>query len=204
MARADEQYERVQPETRAAWRRWLARNHASSPGVWVIAWKKVSGRVSPPYNDVVEEALCYGWVDSRPMRIDEERAALLYTPRKPKSVWAATNKARVERLIASGLMRPAGLATIEVAKRNGSWDTLTAVDAMTEPDDLVRAFAKQRTARKHWDAFPPGERKRILAWITMAKREETRAKRIEETVTLAAQNVRANLWVPKEQRADGA
>ena len=200
MARADERYERIQPETRAAWRRWLARNHASSPGVWFVAWKKASGRVSPPYDDMIEEALCYGWVDSRPMRIDDDRAALLFTPRKPKSVWAVTNKVRVERLIAAGKMQPAGLATIEVAKANGSWDALTSVEAMLEPDDLLHAFGRKRVARRNWDAFPSGERKRILGWIASAKRPETRAKRIEETVTLAAQNVRANVWAQKERR----
>ncbi len=199
MAR-DESYERVQPKTRAEWRRWLAKHHDSAPGVWFVAWKKASGNASPSYDEQVEEALCFGWIDSRPQRIDDERAALLFTPRKPKSVWAATNKARVERLIAQGRMQPAGLAAIEVAKQNGSWHALTDVDAMIEPDDLVAALAREPAARGHWDAFPPGERKRLLYWITSAKRPETRAKRVEETVTQAAQNVRANAWVPKERR----
>ncbi len=200
MARANEQFERVHPKTRAEWRRWLAKHHETSPGAWVITWKKASGQTGPSYADCVEEALCFGWIDSRPQKIDEHRTALLYTPRKPKSVWAASNKERVERLIAGGLMQPAGLATIEVAKQNGSWHALTDVDAMIEPDDLVAALNRDRTARGHWDAFPPGERKRILYWITSAKRPETRAKRVEETVALAAQNVRANQWVPKDQR----
>ena len=197
---ASDEYERVQPKTRAEWRRWLAKYHESAPGVWFVAWKKASGNVSPSYDDQVEEALCFGWIDSRPMRIDEDRAALLFTPRKPKSVWAATNKARVERLIAAGLMQPAGLATIEVAKQNGAWDTLGNTEAYEEPADLLAALKRDRTARRYWDAFPPGERKRILQWIVTAKRPETRAKRVEETVTLAAQNVRANLWVPKDHR----
>ena len=199
MAR-DESYERVQPKTRAEWRQWLAKHHDSAPGVWFVVWKKASGNASPSYDEQVEEALCFGWIDSRPQRIDDERAALLFTPRKPKSVWAATNKARVERLIAQERMQPAGLAAIEVAKQNGSWHALTDVDAMIEPDDLVAALAREPAARRHWDAFPPGERKRLLYWITSAKRPETRAKRVEETVTQAAQNVRANAWVPKERR----
>ncbi|MEI6665292.1 MAG: YdeI/OmpD-associated family protein, partial [Chloroflexota bacterium] len=197
---ASDAYERLQPKTRAEWRRWLTKHHASAPGVWVVSWKKGAPGVSPPYDEVVQEALCFGWIDSRPLRIDDERHALLYTPRKPRSVWAASNKGRVEQLIAAGKMRPAGLAAIEVAQANGSWDALTAIDANIEPDDLVAALKRNKTARKHWDAFPPGERRRIAYWITSAKRPETRAKRVEETVTLAAQNVRANVWVPKEQR----
>ena len=197
---ASNEYERVQPKTRAEWRRWLAKHHDSAPGVWFVAWKKASGNVSPSYDEQVEEALCFGWIDSRPQKVDDERAALLFTPRKPRSGWAGTNKARVERLIADGKMQPAGLAKIEAAKRDGSWDALTASEALDEPPELAAAFRRDATARRHWDAFPPGVRKAILQWITSAKRDETRAKRVEETVTLAAQNVRANQWTPKERR----
>ncbi|MEI7925164.1 MAG: YdeI/OmpD-associated family protein [Chloroflexota bacterium] len=200
MARADEQFEQVHPKTRAEWRRWLARHHETSPGVWVITWKKASGQTGPSYADCVEEALCFGWIDSRPQKIDEHRTALLYTPRKPKSGWAGTNKERVERLLAAGQMQPAGLAKIEAAKRDGSWDALTASEALEMPPELVAAFKRDRVARGHWDAFPAGVRKAILQWITSAKRDETRVKRIEETVTLAAQNVRANQWTPKDRR----
>lgn len=203
MAASDE-YERVQPKTRAEWRRWLAKHHDTAPGVWFVAWKKASGNVSPSYDEQVEEALCFGWIDSRPQKVDEDRAALLFTPRKPRSGWAGTNKARVERLIADGEMQPAGLAKIEAAKRDGSWDALTASEALDEPAELAAAFRRDATARQHWDAFPPGVRKAILEWITSAKRDETRAKRIEETVTLAAQNVRANQWTPKERRQAGS
>lgn len=197
---ASDAYDEVQPKTRAEWRRWLAKHHDTAPGVWFVAWKKASGNVSPSYEEAVEEALCFGWVDSRSRKIDEHRAALLYTPRKPKSGWAATNKARVERLIAEGKMQPAGLAAIEVAKANGSWGALDQSEAYEEPADLRAALKRNRDARRYWDAFPPGVRKAILAWITTAKRDETRAKRIEETVTLAAQNVRANQWTPKDRR----
>ncbi|RLT27684.1 MAG: hypothetical protein DWI48_02750 [Chloroflexi bacterium] len=197
---ASDAYERLQPATRAEWRRWLTKHHTSAPGVWIVSFKKGASGVSVPYEEIVQEALCFGWIDSRPLRIDEERHALLYTPRKPRSIWAASNKARVAVLIASGKMRPAGLAAIELAQANGSWDALTAIDANIEPEDLVAALKRNKLARKYWDAFPGGERRRIAYWITSAKRPETRAKRVEETVTLAAQNVRANVWVPKEQR----
>lgn len=197
---AGESYEEVQPKTRAEWRRWLAKHHDSAPGVWFVGWKKASGKTSPTYDEQVEEALCFGWIDSRLRPIDADRAALLFTPRRARSAWAGTNKARVERLIAEGRMQPAGLARVEAAKRDGSWDLLTAVEAMVEPDDLVAALAGNRDARRHWDAFPPSVRRQLLFWIVSAKRAETRAKRIAETVTLAAQNVRANERPPRAPR----
>lgn len=197
---ASDAYDEVQPRTRAEWRRWLAKHHDSAPGVWFVAWKKGSGNVSPSYDDQVEEALCFGWVDSRPKKVDGERAALLFTPRKPRSGWAATNKARVERLIAGGRMHPAGLAKVEAARADGSWSALDGSEAYEEPADLVAALRRNRDAKRYWDAFPPGVRKAILQWITTAKRDETRARRIEETVTLAAQNVRANQWTPPDRR----
>ncbi len=111
---------------------------------------------------------------------------------KPGSIWAKSNKARVERLIAQGLMRPEGLAKIEAAKADGSWNALDEVEALTLPDDLREALANNIDARRHFEAFPPGSQKMILYWIVSAKRPETRAKRIAETVRLAAQNIRAN------------
>lgn len=148
MAASDE-YKRVQPKTRAEWRRWLARHHDSAPGVWFVAWKKSRGNVSPSYDEQVEKALCFGWVDSRPQKVNDERAALLFTPRKPRSGWAGTNKTRVERLIADGKMQPAGLAKIEAAKRDGSWDALTASEALDEPAELVAGLRRDATARRH-------------------------------------------------------
>ena len=186
--------EPIHPKTRAAWRAWLARHHARTAGVWLISYKKAAGKPSVEYEAAVEEALCYGWVDSKPRKLDAERTMLWFAPRKPGSGWARTNKARVERLVAVGLMRPAGLAKVESAKRDGSWNRLDAVEALEIPPDLARALARHRPAAQHFDAFPRSVKRGILEWIASAKRPETRSKRVEETARLAARNVRANQW----------
>ncbi len=182
----------VHPETRAEWRRWLAENHASSDGVWLVSWKVATGRPVIPYDEVVEEALCVGWIDSRGNRLDHERHLLLLTPRKPGSGWSRSNKRRVERLTAAGLMRPAGLAAVAAAVADGSWTALDAVEDLIEPDELAAALDAVPAARERWDGFSPSARKGILQWIATAKRPETRAKRISETVRLAAEGRRAN------------
>ncbi len=186
----------VHPGTRQAWREWLAENHAASPGVWLVFDKKGSGRRDLVYAEAVEEALCFGWIDSRPNKIDEHRYKQLYSPRKPKSAWSKLNKQRVEKLIDQGLMTPAGLEKIEASKQDGSWSVLDAVEELTVPPDLEAALTANSAARKYFTAFPTSVKKSILWWIESAKRPETRAKRVEETVTLAARNVRANQYRP--------
>jgi len=190
MPSVTDDYGRVQPATRTVWRQWLATNHGEAPGVWVVLWKKGSGHVGPSYEDVVEECLCVGWIDSRRIGVDDDRSALLCTPRKARSPWADSNKERVRRLIDEHLMRPAGLAAIETAKRNGAWGAEARVDASAVPDDLARALAKNATAQKHWDAFPPSVRKWFIGWVTSAKRPDTRMRRIEGTVKQSKQNER--------------
>ena len=188
----------AEPRTRAAWRRWLAAHHASSDGCWVTYRKKKAATPRDPgYEELVQEALCFGWVDSRPGTVDDERTRLYFSPRRPGSAWAATNKARVERLIADGLMTPSGLAAIERAKADGSWSRIDGSEAAVEPDDLLAAFRRHRGSKAHWDAFPTGVRRQILQWIEQARRAETRAARIEETASCAARNVRANQGRPK-------
>lgn len=177
---------------RAAWRAWLTDNHASASGIWLVYFKKESGWPRVAYDDAVEEALCFGWVDSRPNEIDADRYMQLFSPRKAKSPWSRLNKTRVEALIAQGLMMPAGLAKIEAAKQDGSWTAYDAIEDLTMPPDLAAALAANPTAQGYFDAFPPTSKKNILWWIHSAKRPETRAKRIEETVRLAAQNLKAN------------
>lgn len=191
---AADHYERIHPETRGEWRGWLAENHRDSKGVWLISWKKASGRAPIPYEDAVEEALCFGWVDSLVRGLDEMRAMLLYTPRKPTSNWSRPNKERVERLIAAGLMAPAGQEVVDLAKANGTWNALDDVENLVVPPDLADAFARHPGSAQNWDAFPRSAKRGILEWILTAKRPETRAKRIEETASLAAQGERANQW----------
>ena len=189
---SDDGIERYYAPDRRAWREWLEQHHAGSSGVWLIYYKKESGKPRVPYDEAVEEALCFGWVDSRPNVLDDERYMQLFSPRKPGSPWSRLNKRRVERLIAQGLMAPAGMAAIEAAKRDGSWDVYDAIEDLTVPDDLRAALAANDEARAYFDAFSPTSKKNILWWIASARRPETRAKRIEETVRLAAQNIKAN------------
>ena len=181
----------VHPPDRAAWRAWLDAHHTQSEGVWMIAYRKSTGRPTVTYEEAVEEALCFGWVDSRDRSLDEARTMLWFAPRRPGSTWAASNKARVERLIAQGRMTPAGLARVEAAKADGSWHALDAVEALEVPPDLTAALAAHGDAARHFDAFPKSARKAIIDWIRTAKRPETRARRIEETARQAVENVRA-------------
>ena len=195
--RAAEDYPRVEVGSRDELRAWLAGAHASSRGAWVVTWKKhVTGKHVEAAT-VAEEALCFGWVDSLPRALDDDRSMLLVTPRKAKSAWSAVNKQRVERLVAAGLMTPAGLAVVEAAKRSGTWAALDAVEALTLPPDLIATFDDApAVARAHFDTFPRSVKRAILEWIQSAKKPETRKKRIEETVALAEKNVRANQWRP--------
>ena len=193
--------ERVEVTSRAGWRAWLTEHHTSSPGVWVVTYKKDSGGPHVPYEDVVEEALAFGWVDSQGRRLDEARWQLYCAPRKRRSAWSRANRARIERLAATGLMTPAGQAAVDEAKASGAWLAIEHAEAGEEPDDLVAALEAEPDARRHWDAFPPSTKRAILEWIGTAKRAATRARRIEETARLAAQDIRANQWRrPKGQR----
>lgn len=186
-------FERIHPETRAEWRAWLQEHHATSPGVWLIHWRTSSGRRRLRYDDIVEEALCFGWIDSRMRRLDDDRSMIAMTPRRPASVWARSNKDRIERLTAEGRMAEAGLRTVSAAKANGSWHALDDVDALLVPDDLAAALAADERARRHFDAFPPSARRMILHWIGSARRVQTRQRRIAETVRLAAADTRAGV-----------
>lgn len=182
--------ERIHPETRAEWRAWLEEHHERSAGVWLVQWRAATGRRRLSYDELVEEALCFGWIDSRARRLDDDRSMITMTPRRPRSVWSRPNKERVERLIAEARMTAAGLRAVETAKANGSWEALDDVDAMIVPDDLLAALALSHQAVRHFDAFTPSAKKMILHWIKSAQREGTRKRRIEETVRLAAENRR--------------
>ena len=180
------------PKTRAEWRRWLQTHHATARGVQLVYARRGTGLPSIAYDEAVEEALCFGWIDSTERKLDEQRYMQLFTPRKPKSSWSKSNKERVARLAEAGLMTDAGMARIEAAKADGSWSFLDAIEALEIPRDLAAALAKNAKALANFEAFPPSSKKIILLWIATAKREETRAKRIAETVALAGRNLRAN------------
>jgi uncharacterized protein YdeI (YjbR/CyaY-like superfamily) len=184
----------VHPKTRAEWRDWLAQHHTQKEGIWLVSYKKATGKSRFDYDEAVEEALCFGWIDSKGNKLDDERSMLWFAPRKPGTGWSKLNKSRVERLTADGLMMPAGLAKIEAAKQDGSWNVLDSVEALEIPPDLRKALASNQTAGQYFEAFPRSVKRAILEWISNAKKSETRAKRIEETVTLAEKNIRANQW----------
>ena len=193
MGRHKDGREIVEVPDRAAWRRWLAERHEQRDAIWLVFHKRTSGGTSPSYDEAVEEALCFGWIDSTVNRLDDERSLQLFAPRKPRGTWSASNKERVARLEAAGLLAPAGLAAIERAKENGSWNALDAVERLEEPPDLSAALDATPAAREQWNGFSPSSRKAILWWIVSAKRPETRARRVEQTVRMAAQGLRAQL-----------
>jgi uncharacterized protein YdeI (YjbR/CyaY-like superfamily) len=182
----------VGPFDRAGWRDWLSANHATMKGVYLVSWRRGSGRPSVSYEDAVEEALCVGWIDSSGRVLDDERSIQWFAPRRARSVWARSNKERVARLTAAGLMLPAGLAVIEEAKRSGMWALLDDVEKLIVPDDLANALAAAPPARTNWDAFPPSTRRMLLQWVVEARRPDTRAKRISTIAEKAARNERAN------------
>lgn len=188
------------PAGRKQWRNWLQKNHTKANHVWLILYKKESNKPTITYAEVVEEALCFGWIDSKPNKRDDESYFLFIAPRKPKSVWSALNKTRIEKLLKENKITAAGLEKIEAAKKDGSWFALDKVDAMEMPAALKKAFAKNKTALKNFEAFPASVKKAIYQWMQTAKTEATLNKRIEETVILAAQNIRANQWKPKTDK----
>jgi uncharacterized protein YdeI (YjbR/CyaY-like superfamily) len=185
-----EEGERFHPESRAEWRAWLTEHHGRRDEVWLVLWRQRSGRTGLTYEEAVLEALCFGWIDGRSAGLDDERTMLRFSPRRRGSGWARSNKQRVERLLAEGLMTEAGLALIEEAKRDGSWTRLDAVEDLVVPDDLAAALASHPGARESWDGFPRSVRRAALLWLVEARRPETRAKRVAETARLTARGER--------------
>jgi uncharacterized protein YdeI (YjbR/CyaY-like superfamily) len=179
--------------TREHWRNWLSENHDSQSQIWLVYYKKHTGKQSVTQAEGVEEALCFGWIDSIVKRIDDEKYMQKYTPRKDKSNWSATNKKRVEKLIKEGRMTPAGMKKVKTAKRDGSWDSLSDVEKATVPDDLKKALTKNVRAKKNFDKFAPYQKKQYLWWLQSARRAETREKRIREIVERARQNIKPGI-----------
>jgi len=175
---AEAPYARFKPKSRAAWRAWLKKNHAKAPGVVLVYAKKHTGLSSLDWDEAVEEALCFGWIDSKRMPLDADFFLQIFTPRKPKSRWSGLNKKRVAALIEAGLMAPAGHAAIDLAKKTGSWSALDHVDAMTMPPDLKKAIAATLGAAAKFKALTPGRQKQFLYFMNDAKKAETRLKRI--------------------------
>jgi uncharacterized protein YdeI (YjbR/CyaY-like superfamily) len=182
---------------RAELRDWLATNFARMEPVWLISGKKAARDAYLPYADIVEEALCFGWVDSLPRAFDKTHSMLLLSPRRPGSAWSKPNRDRVERLVAAGLMHPAGLAKVMAAKADGSWDFLKAAESGYIPDDLAAALEAVPGARTNYDAFSAAVRRRIAEFLMRAKRPETRAARIGKVVEGARAGRDPLIWKPK-------
>ena len=179
------------PKDLAAWRSWLVAHHDDTRGVWVVSWRKPSGRPPVPYADLVEEAICFGWIDSTVNPLDDDRALQLMTPRKAKSAWTRLNRRRAADLEAQGRMTDAGRAAIEVAQANGWWTISDSVEDLLEPDDLTTALDAVPAARQAWDGFPPSARKQMLWMLVSAGKPDTRARRVEKIVAEAAEGRRA-------------
>lgn len=182
----------LHPESASAWRDWLADHHRTVDGVWLARWTTATGHQPIAYESIVEEALCFGWIDGLVNSLPDGRQAHLMTPRRRGSGWSLSNKDRVARLTAAGRMTAAGLAVIEAARADGSWTMHDDADALIEPGDLAAALDARPGARVHWDIFSPSVRRSLLWWLTSAKRSETRARRVAEIVADAEQGRRAN------------
>ncbi len=189
MVHSKRQWKIVSPNNRAAWRQWLENNHASSASVWLVVNKKNSRVHGVSLNEAVEEALCFGWIDSKLNVLDAERFKLLFSPRKPKSTWSKNNKRKVDQLIRQGLMTRFGLEKIEAAKKDGSWGSLDSIEQLMVPADLQKALEENPTAKMNFSGYSISFKKRLLYWIQTAKRPETRLSRIRQTVAMAEKDV---------------
>ena len=175
--------------TRAHWRRWLSRNHDKElDGVWLVYFKKGKGQASLEYEESVEEALCFGWIDSLIKRIDDSSYCRKFTPRQDRSQWSPSNKKRVEKVINEGRMTEFGLAKVETAKRLGTWSRESRPAFGTNmPIELTRALQQNGKARRYFDTLAPTYQKHFMGWIATAKKQETRARRLEEALALLVQ-----------------
>jgi len=178
--------EHYYPKTKEQWRNWLAKNHVHKDAVWLIMYKQSTNKPSVTWSDAVDEALCFGWIDSIKKTLDEERTIQFFSKRKPNSTWSKINKQKVSILIEKGLMTHTGLACIQIAKQNGSWSILDSVEALEIPADLKEALTAHANAMNFFLSLSKSTKKALLQWIVLAKRPETRKKRIQEVATLAS------------------
>lgn len=172
----------IHPKTPAEWRAWLEVNYATNDGVWLTYYRSATGKRQLSWEQAVREALCFGWIDSKVTSIDDERYRQVFTPRKPRSVWSKVNKRHVAELVEAGLMAEAGQQAIDVAKQNGAWSFLDPIDALIVPPDMESALEASGRAREAYGALSNSDKRKILYPLYAAKREETRAKRVAETI----------------------
>lgn len=186
-SKPDKEIEIFYPEGKAEWRAWLEQNHQSKQSVWLVYYRKSTGKKTLTWSEAVDMALCYGWIDSKQVKIDDEKSHQFFSKRKAKSVWSKINKEKIDRLSKEGLMTKAGLESVEIAKQNGSWTILDEVEELIVPEDLEVAFKGKKGATEYFMSCSKSSRKAMLQWLVMAKRAETRQKRINEIVAMAEQ-----------------
>ena len=180
---------RIYLSSREEWRYWLEKNHLSKKEIWLIYYKKHTGKPRIPYDDAVEEAICFGWIDSLIKRIDEDTYCQKFTPRKTSSSWSELNKQRVKKMIALGRMTPYGLAKVEAAKTSGEWNKKPRPDSLfTMPAELIKALSINQVAKMNFNGFSPATQRNFMGWINSAKQLQTKTNRIEQTVQMAEQN----------------
>ena len=175
------------PKNKEEWRNWLKRNHVDKNAVWLIFYRKTSPKYNLSWSESVDESLCFGWIDSTKKTIDNEKYKQYFTKRKAKSNWSKVNKEKIQKLIDNGLMAEAGLASIKIAKENGSWAFLDAIENLEIPNDLLLEFSKNEGTLEYFESLSKSDKKSILYWVISAKGEKTRQKRILEIVENALQ-----------------
>ena len=172
----------IHPKTRAGWRSWLRKNHAKCDGVWLIYYRASTGKRRLSWEDAVREALCFGWIDSKVKPVDDTRYKQIFTPRKPRSAWSKINKQYIAELIEADLMSDAGRRAVDLAKKNGAWSLLEPVDALIVPPDLESALRGSERAREAYEALSKPAKRSVLYSLYSARREDTRAKRLEKAM----------------------
>lgn len=186
MTDTEKDIELFYPANRKEWRAWLKKHHDKKQSVWLVFYKQKAGMATISWSDAVDEALCFGWIDSKKKPVDEEKYIQFFSRRKTKGTWSKINKQKIEQLIAAGMMMPAGFASIEAAKQNGSWAILDDVEELGIPADLEQAFNAHPGSGDFFSGLSRSAKKSILQWLVLAKRPETRQKRITEVAELAA------------------
>ena len=186
--------EKLYLQTREEWRDWLKNNHHRQEGIWLVYYKKHTGKPRIPYEDAVEEALCFGWIDSIVKRVDEETYVQKFTPRRKRSVWSKLNKVRAIRLIKSGWMTPLGLEKIEEAKKNGIWqNAYTSKKRVEIPEDLKNALSSNKIAESFFNVLKLSNKNRYINWVNFARRQETRNNRIIKVVKYCAEGIKPGM-----------
>jgi uncharacterized protein YdeI (YjbR/CyaY-like superfamily) len=181
------------PKSQQQWRNWLEENHRLKQSIWLICYKKSSNQPSISWSDAVDEALCFGWIDSTVRSLDDEKFMRFFSKRKPNGTWSKVNKEKIKRLVDEGLMTQAGYEVIEVAKQNGSWTILDDVEELVIPHDLEEEFKIKPEAKDFFLNLSKSVKKSILQWLVLAKQQKTRKKRIGEIVECLHQKIKPNL-----------